>query len=225
MDFSNYKFHCSGIKYLFVKSRSKDDPLSETTKAYLREIWIEEAYARKKEIITKYMEKGTIVESDGLDLVKAATGVTYFKNKKTLENDWIIGTPDINTKDALIDIKSSWDIWTFAAVDEKRARSDYYYQLLGYMWLTDKTSSDLIYVLVNTPDEIIQSELYKLSFRNPDISNKEDVYQTYLKNYKFDDIPAVNRVKSFRFEIDPEPIEVLKKNILIARDYMSKLSL
>ena len=109
VNFSKYKFRCSALPYLMTTSRSKTDPLAETAKAYLREIWIAEVFDRVKfDIKNKYMDKGITSESDSLDLVQKVTGQTYFKNKERLENEWITGIPDV--KKPLIDIKNSSDL-------------------------------------------------------------------------------------------------------------------
>lgn len=223
-DFSTYQFRCSGLKNLMVKSRTKD-ALSETTKTYLRDIFIQETYGRHKpDIDTKYTKKGTMVEPDSMDLVKEVTGITYFKNNTRLENEFIKGTPDINPKssDTISDIKSSWDIWTFAAVDEKKARDNYYWQVLGYMWLTGKTKGELLYCLVNTPDSIIEGEIYRLSFR---FQNPEDA-NAFRVNYVFDDIePKQLRLKKFTFDYSQDDVDALQKQVVAAREYLKGLAL
>lgn len=222
IDFSNYKFRASGIKNLMVNSRSKSDPLSETTKAYLQDVWIQEVLGRKKTIITIEMQKGTIVESDTMDLVQKVSGQTYFKNKEQLENDFVKGTPDIVDRpaDFIRDIKSSWDLWTFAKVTKESATKDYYYQVLTYMWLTGLQHGELIYGLVNTPDFIVQDELYRFSYKMP-----EDQALAQRVNYEFDDIPGESRIKRFQFDFNPDDIEQIKNKVILARDYLKGFSL
>lgn len=224
IDFKTYKFRASSLPYLMTASRSKTDPLSETTKAYLREVWIAEVFDRiKYDTKNKYMDKGIACESDSLDLVQQVTKETYFKNKKMLDNDWVKGTPDVTKP--LIDIKTSWDIWTFAKVDEDLAIKTYFYQLQGYMWLLGAKESQLMYCLVNTPEEIIADELYKASFRNPELSENEEATQKFRKNYIFDDIDPKLRMKKYSFVSSDEEIENLKEKIKACRDYLRGLSL
>lgn len=221
MDFSNYKFRCSGLKNLMVNSRKKGEILSETSKTYLRDIFINETYGRiKPELKGPACTKGTMVESDTLDLIQQVAGLTYFKNSNHLENDFIKGTPDVILSDRVIDIKSSWDIWTFAAVNDEVAKHDYFYQILGYMWLTGKEVGELNYGLVNTPDMIINDQQYKLSFK----FDEEEVKQ-FAKNYIFDDIDPKLRFKRFIFGYDLEAVEELKIRIVAAREYLNNLSL
>lgn len=228
MQFNTYKFRCSGLKNLMIDPKLKADKeagnLSETTKSYLKELWIEAVYGRKKDISSKFMEKGTIVESDSLDLVQEALGKTYFKNQDRLENDFITGTPDVKSP-RLVDIKSCWDIFTFAKKNEVDARKDYFYQLLGYMWLTGATESDLIYTLVNTPEIIINDELYRMSKYNPKIGQSDAIDAEVRKNFIYDDIEAVVKVKLYTFLYQTEEVEKLKLRIIKAREYMNGLSL
>lgn len=223
INFSTYQFRPSGLAKLMTNSRSKDGSLSETTKSYLQELYIKEVFGREKLITSPAMRKGTSVESDSLDLVQAVFGKTYFKNEKKLANDFITGTPDvIDTKNNLvIDIKSSWDIWTFAKVTEKSAIADYGWQLLGYMWLTGVTKASLIYALVNTPEFIINDELYRLSFKLPPDTDTDP----YKINFLFDDIESKLKVKRFDLEYSEEKIEELKAKIQLCRAYLSTLSL
>ena len=202
-----------------VNPRNKSETLSETTKTFLREVWIKEVFGREKYVSTQAMEKGTMVESDSLALVQEVLGETHFKNNRQIENEFVIGTPDV--LDDLIDIKSSWDLWTFAEVDGDKAFKDYYHQVLGYAWILGKTSARICYCLVNTPEDIIQHELYRLTWK----MSEQEAIERYRKNYEFDDIPAKNRVKCFRFAIDPDDIEKLKERVVAARKYLSEMSL
>lgn len=230
LDFSMYKFRCSGLVHLMTKSKTKD-PLSDGTKTYLRDIYIKEMYGRSKpEIDNKYTKKGKIVESDTLDLIKEVTGRTHFKNSTELDNDFIKGTPDVITKDDLvIDAKSCFDIWTFAAKDHKKIAKDYYYQILGYMWLTGKNNGQICCGLVNTPEEIIVKELYKISWSIPELASNgqeaEVKEQEIRRNYIYDDIPAVERLKCFDFARNQEDIDALKDKVRLAREYLNTLTL
>lgn len=219
IEWSTYKFHCSGLRNLMVTSRKKSDPLSETTKAYLREIYIDEVWGRKKTdmLANKYTQKGIECETDSISLLEKVRKTSYFKNQKQLENEFIIGTPDI-IEPQLVDVKTSWDIFTFAAVDEEKAKKDYFYQLLGYMWLTGKETSLLAYCLVDTPDQMANDDMCRLSFKLP-----EEELETYRNNYKYGDIPEEMRVKQYEFETDMQTIEALILKIQASREYLQTI--
>lgn len=223
VDFSNYKFHPSGLKMLMTNSKTKSEPLSETTKSYLNEIFIEEVFGRKKLITSPAMRKGTTVETDSLDLLQQVSGEVYFKNKEQLENEYLVGTPDVvdSKTQQIVDIKSSWDIWTFARVTAESALKDYSWQLTGYMWLTGFKKASLVYALVNTPDFIMNDELYRLSFKLPPEADTD----LYKINFLFDDIDLKLKIKRFNVELLEENIDSLKSKIELSREYLKSLTL
>lgn len=220
INWNNYKFHCSGLPTLMTKSRVKDQ-LSETAKSYLRELWISEVYKRNKLFTNKFCDKGLLVEQDSLELVTKILNKGFLaKNKEFLENEYICGTPDIR-KPFLGDIKSSWDIWTFASVDQKKAISDYYWQLFGYMWLEKQKRSKLIYSLVNTPIEIVANEKQRLQY-SMDVEKNEAEIDL---NYEFEDISQKTRIKVFNFKFEKEKIDEVIKTVEMAREYLKSLKL
>lgn len=218
-NWKDYKFHCSALPTLMTDGRSKEALLSETTKSALLEIWIAERFGREKIIQTKQMEKGTAVESDSLELVSQVTKQKLFKNIKTLENDHLIGTPDVVK--SVIDIKSSWDIYTYFAVDEKEALKRYKWQLKGYMILTGQNKSQLVFALVNTPEHLIYEELRRLSFKLG--ITDEEAEEKYRKNYEFDDIDPKIRVKSYDIILEDGDKEELEKRVTLWREYLAEL--
>lgn len=221
VNWSKYKFHCSSLPVLMTKSRSKKEILSETTKAKLREIWIEEVYGRKNYgSANKYTQKGLEVEQDSLEIVTKVLNKGFLaKNKETLENEYLIGTPDV-VSPILIDIKSSYDIWTFSAIEEKKAIKDYYWQLLGYMWMLGITESKLIYALVNTPPMILEDEIYRLTFK----IGEEEADKARI-NYQYDDINVADRVKIFDLGFDESRINEVMIMCHTAREYLAKIKL
>ena len=221
VNWDEYKFHCSALKNLMVTPRLKSEVLSETTKSFLNDIYIKEVFGREKSemVANKYVRKGVMCETDSLELLERVKGEKHFKNNKMLENAYIVGTPDIITLDKIKDIKTSWDLFTFFGVDEDQAQRDYYYQLLGYMILTGKKYAELVYCLVNTPEQMMNDELYRLKFYLP-----EEEAESYDINYIFDDIPEERRIKVFSFEYIKEEAELLEGKIKLSRVYLSALS-
>lgn len=233
VDFTNYKFRCSGLKNLMITPKKKGELLSETTKTYLRDIYIAEVYGRyRPDISSGAMQKGTMVETDSLVLIQHVTGQVFFKNNKHFENEFIKGTPDVVPKDEVVrDVKSSFNIFTFSAVDAAKAEGDYFWQIRGYGWLTGKKSGELMYALVNTPESVIENDRYKMAvgrsrLGDESLINEEpEAIAEFRKNYIFDDIPELVRLKVFHFDFDDESIENLKERIVAARQYLATLSL
>lgn len=214
-DLTKILFHCSSLPDLMTNGRSKDEILGETAKAVARNTYIEEVFGRRDTgSINKYTQKGIAVETDGIALLEKVTGEVCFKNQETFSNEFITGTPDIR-KDKIIDIKNSYNVWTFTAVTLEKAKKDYHEQLQGYLDLTGLNEAWLVYTLVNTPMKIIDDEIYKLSFQIG-----EDEAHEYEKNYIYDDIPAELRIKIFKFNRDQMLIDSIHQRVRDARDYL-----
>ena len=200
--------------------RSKKDILAQTTISYLDEIFIYETTGREKDISNKYMEKGLLVEEDSISILTQVTKRFYVKNKEKYENEYVKGTPDI-VENVIIDIKSSWDLWTFAKAEVSK---NYYWQLMGYMWLTGRTESLLYYCLVDAPDKLLQDELRKLSWKMFMIDPIDPLYveaeEKVKKNMIFDDINPEHKVKKFEVKYNEWDIEALKKRIGECREYL-----
>lgn len=218
-NFDNYKFHCSALPKLMTNGRSKSDALSKTAQSFLDEVWIEEVYGRKKYISTTAMEKGTVVESDSLQLVCELEGVALFKNNEELSNAFVVGTPDVVKP--VMDIKSSWDIWTFHNVSEETATADYFWQLVGYAMLRRVKTARLVYVLVNTPEHLIYDEVRKLSYSMAEQEAEEIV----RKNHEYDDIPKEERIKAYTFKFTDDDFAAIKDKAMFAREYLNDLTL
>jgi len=226
--FTNYLFRCHSIGKLMTEPKLKADKeagnLSETTKTFLMEVFIQQKYGRKKDISNKYIEKGLLVENDAIKLYSRYKFNEYQKNEELFKNDFLLGTPDI-VSDDIIDIKSSWDIFTFFSNLNKDVDSAYYWQLQAYLALTGKESAKLAYCLVNTPETLVNDEKRKLMYK---MNVATDENPEYLQacdeidlNMNFDDIP--NRVIEFEVKRNDEDIEKMYSKIKKARIYLTEL--
>lgn len=219
-DISKLLIHCSSLPDLMTNGRSKDSILGETAKTAARNAYVEYVFGRRDTgSINKFTQKGIMVETDGIELIQKVTGKVYFKNQETFSNEFITGTPDILDKQEsmVVDVKNSYNIWTFMSVTLEKATADYYEQLQGYGDLTGMKKARLAYTLVNTPTKLIDDEIYRLSF-----TIGEDEAREYEKNFIFDDIPAEMRLKVFDFDIDAGVIAQIHQRVIDARDYLSK---
>lgn len=224
--FDKYLFHCSSLGDIMTDSRTKE-PLGETCKKHLLKIWIYEKYGRDKEEENKYIQKGNMAEEDGITLYSLVTKTMFVKNTEVFQNDYIIGTPDIIHNNIVRDIKNAWSIFTFYETMVKAMNKDYVYQLNGYRAIIPGcTGAKLVYVLINTPDVLIEQEKsrlrYKMGLIDPE-ANK--VYlkacEEIDKNCIFDDIPKEERY----IENDVELIDMNKvyERIELCRNFLNKL--
>ena len=219
MEFNNLLFRCSSLGHLMTESRTKSEPLSETTKTHLIDVYVANKYGRQEDIQNKYIEKGLAAEEDSITLYSRVNKQFFKKNEEHLTNSWIKGTPDLYTGEGIhkattiIDIKSSWDIYTFMRTLTKDINKMYYWQLQGYMDLTGAQSAKLAYCLVNTPEPMVEYEKYILGRRMGVIDpTGNELYEKACADLEkamlFDDIPIKERV--IEFEIQRNDADILK---------------
>ena len=218
------KIRCSAIGKIMTNARSKSEVLSKTCKTYLQELAIEEMYGIKKEFSSRYTDKGNKVEEQSIELAQEVLDLGFIhKNEEHLSNDYLTGTPDVNTKDILLDVKSSYDGNTFPFFAEEIPTKDYYYQLQGYMALTGKRKGLLVYCLVNTPIEVVEDEVRRQHWKNYLIDESEELRQEVESKHNFDHIPTEKRIKTFEVNYDEEVIQAIYKRIEECREYYNTL--
>jgi hypothetical protein len=219
------KVRCSQIGKIITNPRTKGERLSQTTKSYILELAIQEKYGIYKEFWSRYTDKGIEVEDEAIKLVGEVLNVGFiYKNEERITNEYITGVPDVNT-DVLIDVKSSWDAFTFfeKVVEDELKNKDYYYQLQGYMWLTDKQEALLCYCLIDTPLQIVEDEIRREHWKQNLISESDDVRAYIEDKHTFGHIPKEKRVKTHVVKRDDEVIEAIKTRIEECREYYNNL--
>jgi hypothetical protein len=224
-------FRSSSVGSLLTEPKLKADKeagkLSDTTKTLVEDLWLYNTYGFRESIKNDYMDKGNTCEQDSMELVQEVLG-GQFRSRfaKKLENDYIVGTPDIVLTDCVEDIKTSWNLKTYFNAEPTTM---YKVQAQCYMWLTGVHSYRLIYCLVPTPQHLVSNEMQKLSYKfggnydNPDYI--EQCQQIQRNNDLINEIPKADRVKVFEFTYDEAVIEKLKGQIEKARIYYSQLKL
>lgn len=241
-----YTFHDLGIK------KTEKPKLAQTAESELKKIHNGLVMNRRKNIQTIMMEKGTIAEEKSITLDSNVAGALRFKNKERKQNDWFNGEAD-NVQGMIRDYKSSWDFETFP-IHKESAEKDYQYQGNCYMDLWELDECEIIHCLVDTPPSIVQKDLhgkhykYDLFDGNGDIrEDKIDLVVELVSNHIYSEkglieycnydlnieidwfkdfvpIPEEIRRKVFHFKRDDILIESMKKQIVLAREYLSKLS-
>jgi hypothetical protein len=197
-----FKLRASQAGKLMTNARSKTETISETAKTYIQE-WIkEQIYGVKKEISNKYITKGNEMEDQAIDAAISWLNLDWnMKNEEYFNDDFFQGTPDLIYPDFIVDIKNSWDCWTFPLFEEEIPTKDYFYQLQVYMHLTGRKKAKLVYVLLDTPS----------TFNTPEI--------TYC------DVDIKYRIKVYEIDYDFAVVEELQKRVINAREYINNLKL
>ena len=218
------KIRSSAIGKIMTNPKTKGESLSQTTKTYLQELAVQEVYNIRKEFSSRYTDKGNEVEELSIALCNDVLGLGFiYKNEEHFSNDWITGTPDVNTNEILLDVKSSWDATTFPFFDTELKNKDYFYQLQGYMWLVGKTDALLCYCLIDTPLQIVEDEIRREHWKASLIEESLDLRAFVQAKHTFGHIPKEKRLKVFKIAKDEKVIEEIKTRIEQCREYYNEL--
>jgi hypothetical protein len=217
--------------------KDKDDigqMLSVGAKSHLIDLYVRIKYDRRKEIHSKYLEKGLQTEEDGITNISLFAKKFLTKNSVRFENDYLTGEPDVLDGDSgmrftdVYDNKSSWDIYTFNRVKFKvdEINEDYWWQMQGYGWLTGATNLHLCYNLIDTPEAIIQREIkglwYSLGCPDDGDSLYEEAKHELTKKMIYNDIPAEEKRHYISFAYDPSVEQRIIDRITLCREYMKQ---
>lgn len=164
--------------------------LSEGAKNYIRGIIKMEVYDYKIQIENKQLSKGIICEQDSIDLYNEVFFTKHEKNTVRIYGEFLQGECDVNAKDKIQDYKTSWTKDTFPVLPDEIDIGGYEWQGRGYMMLYNKPKFELVYCLVDTPDELLE-------------------WENNLSLHHVDDIEPELRITSIMFERD------LQKDLLI----------
>lgn len=178
---NNILFRCSSLGHLMTEPKNKNEPLSETTKTNLIDIFVSANYNRREETESKFIEKGNAREEDSITLLSRVKKLMLKKNDVRLSNEFITGEmdiflgKDINDADETFDIKTSWSAFTFFRA-QKELNKMYFWQGQGYMALTGAKKHTVAYCLVNGTAQAIDDEKRRLSYKMNllDPSNSEE---------------------------------------------------
>lgn len=202
-----FKVRASSAGKLTTQPRSKKDKeaglLSKTVQTFAQDWLKERLYGVKKSFSSKYTEKGTTMEDEAIEMAINWLDLPVLtqKNEKHFEDDYFMGTPDIILDNEVIDIKCSWDCFSFPLFEEELPEKLYYSQVQAYMELVGVGKARVVYVLVNTPEDVAPWE------------DKHD----------YNDVDPNLRYKEFSFDYDPDHVEFLQGQVRKVRNYLKTL--
>ena len=218
------KIRCSSLGKIMTSPKSKGEVLSQTAKTYLKELAIEEKFGIRKEFSSRYTDKGNIQEDTAIEMASKVLSLPFaLKNTEYFENEFIKGTPDLILEDEIIDIKCSWDGTTFPWFEDELPNKDYFWQLVGYMWLTGRSKARVVYCLVDTPEDIVQDEIRRTSWKKFEIDVTEETENEVRAKHEFSHISENKRVRAYLVELTNEDIDKVKEKLLHAREYYNEL--
>ena len=123
----------------------------------------------------------------------------------------------------MADIKCSWSGSTFPFFDTEIPNKDYFWQLQGYMMLTGHERAELVYCLMNTPQQIVEDEVRRTHWKLNLIDENLDVRDAIQNQHNYDHIPDTLRVKRFIVEGNQQAENRIKEKVEQANEYYESL--
>jgi len=179
----------------------KGSLISVGGKTYLKEWVISQLYGVERQIKSKYIDKGVMMEDEAIDFVVRTLDLQFtIKNEKRFEDEFFTGEPDMLTDEYVDEIKNSYDCFSFPLFETEIPNPDYFFQVQIYMHLTGKRKARLHYVLLDTP------------------ATQWDAGIIY-------NVPDELRRKTFYVEYDPDVITMLQAKVTEAREYIKTIAI
>lgn len=216
-----FKCHCSSMGTIMTNPRSKSEKIAQTVKTHVTE-WMNQAlYDRKQEFSNKYTEKGNECEDDSILFASRVYGWGEVKkNTVKKENEWFIGTCDIDMGKIGVDIKNSWSEKTFPLHIAEIPNKEYIWQLQGYADLYGFESLELVYTLMDAPEWLIEQEARKQQriLRMDDL--ELELYEEVKRKMTYSNLPDFLRIKRYQFERDLDMINEARCRVEVINDWI-----
>jgi hypothetical protein len=223
---NDLKIRCSAIGDIMTEPRLKSELLSKTAiKAGIEAYIIQVHKKHPKDLISDAIKKGLLVEEDAITVLSKLDKTIYAKNEERFSNPFIMGTPDIVTATEVIDIKSSWDIFTFYASRFDKLDAGYEWQLRGYMDLTGRQRARLSYILCDTPWQIVAQAQKRAWYDlgSPDEAPEDTMAGILISENAKYDLTTEQRVHQFTIEHDPDAMERVYERVALIRQELKHI--
>jgi hypothetical protein len=189
-----------------------DPPLSKTTISALIRQYGKIVYNKKvaaKGDAFSFLKKGTDMEVEAVELLSTIDKTNYTLITENIENKYLLGRCDICRPDLdkVIDTKVSWNVNSFLKARTTPLDAKYWYQMQGYMELYNVNQAEVVFLLLNTPQELIEREKIKLLNKFMIGEIDRDKYEVDMSNiesaFTYSSIPIKRR--HFRYLVKREP--------------------
>jgi len=223
-----------------VKRKNAPPELSDTAKAMVRKLWLWLELGIKRDIKSKFLDKGLYNEEDSISLASEVEGIVYVKNERRVETEYFTCECDIekqfDDKKIIIDIKTCWDAETFI---NAKPSLDNEVQGEIYMDAYDADEFHLKFCLVDAPEHLLQKEkdIAKYKYFDKDMSDEElnnfetamqPIYDQIDRNLIYsnnDKIKKEDCIKTFIYYRDRAKYAKLCEKAKLGREYYKTLSL
>lgn len=231
MQLPKFKGRASGNRTLLTNPQSKKDKeaglLGKTAITAIQKWAKDYMYGSSKQMTNKYVVKGLLQEDGAIKLAAKFFGALVAeKNDRQFETEYFTGTPDVILTDEIWDIKCSFSHDTFPFFEDDIPTDAYDYQLQTYMSMASESlerpfnRAKLIYVLMDAPEHLIESEAWSQARANGDVEVSSELYNKVKREMTYSHLPIEMRVKSFDTKLNLLKIAEMKTRIHKCREFV-----
>lgn len=210
--------------------------ISKANENVLRTIYSREKYNKYPQSSSKdyslQMVNGTMSEKVSLDLSREVLDKKIKVVKGLISNDHLKGIIDgytgrtVYKANHVYEIKTAANYETFLNnANSEKERSDYYWQVMGYLSITGAKKGTIIHTCVSYHPDIITQEIgrYLAKIRGLNVPSEivDKQIDRIRNNMTFDDIPKNERVATFTVERNEQEIELIRKKVLSFRVWLN----
>jgi hypothetical protein len=173
-----------------------------------------------------FLKKGTDMEVEAVELLSKIDKADYSLVTENTENDYLLGRCDIYCpqKDKVIDTKVSWNVNSFLNSRTTKFSPKYWYQMQGYMELYNVNEAEVVFLLLNTPPELIEREKIKIVNKFMIGEIDRDKYELDIENiesaFTYSSIPLKKRHFRYKIKREPQVFSTVYKKVEKARVWL-----
>jgi hypothetical protein len=208
-----------------------DPPLSMTTISALIRQYGLLVYNKKtaaKGDPLSFLKKGTDMEQEAVDFLSKIDKQDYKLVTETIENNYLVGRCDIfcPDKDKIIDTKISWNVNAYLKARTAGISPKHWYQMQGYMELYNVNHAEVVFLLLNTPSELIEREKIKIVNQFMIGAIDREKYEIDLENiesaFTYNNVAMKKRYFKYKVKREPQIFEKVYNKVEKAREWFAE---
>lgn len=208
------------------KRKTAEIKLSDTCKNYLRSLYLSQRYGNRYSFLggvgVPQMVRGIKQEDWAVKMLSEFRNKQYFRDKKRLKNEYLVGSVDVLDSKSLQSASSIVEIKTKETIGEFNKRigvsleDSHYLQMQGYLSLANKQVGEVVYCLVPPSEDKIQ-EQKELFY---ELKNNNRKWESVESNIRFLDIPLNEKIISYKVEKDEKIINEIYQRVDVCRKWI-----
>lgn len=216
---------------MLKRERYANPPLSETAKKYLisRYSWLKYNVGQfPSGDKNSFVQKGNLMEQDAINLVKSVGRKKYNNVANFSENDYLYGKCDAITDDGkvILDVKVSWGIMNYLSIYSAGVSLNIWMQMQGYLDIYGADYGEVCYVLLNTPEHLVDRETDKIQLKYHTGEINSDQYEESMERlsllYDYSKIPKTRKIITHKIYRNDAFIQKVYSKIHLCREWLKE---